>query len=145
MNASFPTQPLHQVAIDDAELQAELVPHLVLPLNHKGGRTDDEHSSGTVPDNEFQNYHAHFDRFAEAHVVGDQEVHPGHLDGTDNGIELVVLDVDAASERRLDVLHVCRRSRPPPDGIKKGVEPLRIIETSGFRQGDLLDDSGARF
>ena len=36
--------------------------------------------------------------------VGDQQIDPRHLDCTDDRIKLVVLDLDAATERSLDIL-----------------------------------------
>ena len=36
----------HQLAVDDAELEAELVPHLVPPLDLQGGRADDQDRGG---------------------------------------------------------------------------------------------------
>ncbi len=93
-----------------------------------------------MPDDEFQGDKTRFNGLAQAHVVGDQQVDPWHLDGPDHGIELIILDVDAGAERGLDVLQVGGRSRPPANGIEESVEALWCIEPRGFRQGDLLDD-----
>ena len=84
------------------------------------------------------------DGLAEAHVVGDEQVDPRHLDGPDHRVELVVLDVDAAAERRLDVLHVGRGGGPPADGVEEGVELVGRVEAGRLGQGDLLDDPGPR-
>ncbi len=125
----------HQVAIHDAEVEAELVPHLVPPLDLERGRADDQDPAGPVADDQFQIDHPRFDGLAQAHVVGDQQVDPGHLDRPHHRIKLVVLDVDAGAERRLDVLHVGRRGGSPAHGIEEGVEPFGRIEAGRLRQG----------
>ena len=83
------------------------------------------------------------DGLAEAHVVGDQQVDPWHLDRPDHRVELVVLDVDAGAERRLD-RSVGGRSGTPADGVEEGVELVGRVEAGGLGQGDLLDDLGPR-
>src|SRR5208337_231780 len=125
VNAPFASQVTHQFAIDDAEVEPELVPHLVPPLDLKRSRADDEYSARTVADDEFERDEPRLDGLAQAHVVGDQEVDPRHLDGPDDRIELIVLDVDARTERRLDVPQVGCRSSSPSNGIEKGIEPVR--------------------
>ena len=134
----------HQLAVDDAEVEPELVPHLVPPLDLERGRADDEDPPGPVPDDQLEGDEPRLDGLAEPHVVGDQQVDPRHLDGPDHGVELVVLDVDARAERGLDVLQVGRGSGPPADGIEEGVEPLGGVEAGRLGQGDLLDDLGPR-
>ena len=144
VDAPPPPQVTHQFAVHDAEVEAELVPHLVPPLDLKRGRADDQHPPSPVPDDQFEGDEARLDRLAEPHVVGDQQVDPRHLDGTDHGVELVVLDVDARAERGLDVLEVGGGSGPPADGIEEGVEPVGRVEAGRLGEGDLLDDRGPR-
>ena len=144
VDAAAPAKVLHQAAVDDAEIEAELVPHLVPPLDLQGGRADHQDPAGTVADHQFQHDHAGLDGLAETHVVRDQQVDPRHLDGPDHRVELVVLDFDAAAERRLDVLHVGGRGGAPADGVKEGVEVVGRVEARRFGQRDLLDDLGAR-
>ena len=55
-----------------------------------------------MADDEFQRDQPGLDGLAEAHVVGDEQVDPRHLDGPHHRVKLVVLDVDAAAERRLE-------------------------------------------
>ncbi|MCG3777239.1 MAG: hypothetical protein JW395_4115 [Nitrospira sp.] len=43
MNAPLAAQLTDGFAVDDAEVQAELVPHFLLPLHLQGGRADDQH------------------------------------------------------------------------------------------------------
>ena len=93
-----------------------------------------------MANHQFQFHHAAFDGFSNTHVVGNEEVDPRHLDCPHHGIKLVILDVDAAAERRLDILHVSRRGRTPTHGIEKGIQAARIVKTRGFGQGDLLNN-----
>ena len=83
------------------------------------------------------------DGLAEAHVVGDEQVDPWHLDGPHHRVKLVVLDVDARAERGLDVLQVGGGGGPPAHGIEEGVEPVGGVEAGRLGQGDLLDGLGA--
>ena len=62
----------HQLAIDDAEVEPELVPHLVPPLDLERGRADDQDPPSPVPDDQFEGDEARLDGLAEAHVVGDR-------------------------------------------------------------------------
>ena len=73
-----------------------------------------------------------------------EQVDPWHLDGPHHRVELVVLDVDARAERRLDVRHVGGGGGPPADGVEEGVEPVGRVEAGRLGQGDLLDDPGPR-
>jgi hypothetical protein len=41
VEAAPPAQLLHQLTVDDAELEAELIPHLIVPLDLKARWTDD--------------------------------------------------------------------------------------------------------
>lgn len=144
VDAPATAQVAHQARIDDAEVEAELVAHLVAPLDLQGGRADNEDLPGSVADNEFQRHQARFDGFSEAHIVGDKQVDPGHLDRPDDRVKLVVFDLNPRAERGLDVLHVGGRCRPPADGVQKGVEPLGSVEAGRFGQGDFLNDLGPR-
>lgn len=61
MDASATAKVTHQARIDDAEVEAKLVPHLVTPLDLQSGRADDENLPGSVTNDEFQGNHARFD------------------------------------------------------------------------------------
>src|SRR6266849_5524368 len=90
VQAALAPEVFHQVAIDDAELQAEFVAHLVTPLYLQRGGADDEDFAGTVTNDEFLADEPGFDGFAEANVIGDEQVDARHLDGSRYGVELVV-------------------------------------------------------
>ena len=108
----------------------------------KEAGTDDQDLPGAVPDDEFEGHHPRFDGLAEAHVVGDQQVDPWHLDGPHHRIKLVVLDVDAGAKWSLDVPHVGRRRSTPAHGVEEGIKLVGRIEAGGIGQCDLLDDPG---
>ena len=144
VDAPFPSQVAHQFTIDDAEIQAELVPHLVPPLGLERGRADDQSPAGSVANHQFQIDHAGLDGLAEAHVVGNEQADPGHLDRADHRIELVVFNRDARAERRLDVANVGGRGRAPAHGVEERIQPVGGIEAGRLRQGDILDDGRAR-
>ena len=128
----------HHRGVHDTKVEAELVPHLFLPLNLERGGADDQDLPSAVTDDKFECHHARFDRFAQAHVIGDQEVDPWHLDRTYDGIELVVFDVDTGPKWSLDRPQVCRRRSAPADGIEKGVECIGWIDSRWFRQRNLF-------
>ena len=142
VDAPAAAQLLISSTVHDAEVEAELVPHLLLPLDLERGRADDQDLPGAVPDDEFEGDHPGLDGLAEAHVVGDQQVDPWHLDRPHHGVKLVVLDVDAGAERCLDVRDVRRGRSAPADGIEKGVKLVGRVEAGRVGQGDLLDDPG---
>ena len=142
VDATAAAKQTHHRGVDDAEVEAELVPHLLLPLHLERRRADDQNLPGAVPDDEFEGHHPRLDGLAQAHVVGDQKVDPWHLDRPHDGIKLVVFDVDAGAKRRLDVPHVRRGGCPPADGIEKSVESVGWIKAGRFGQGDLFDDPG---
>ena len=121
----------HQLAVDDLEFQAELLPHLVPPLQRQARRAHDDDRPGTVPQQQFLHDQAGLDRLAQAHVVGEQQVRPGRLQGAAQRLELVGLDVRAAAERRLERVPVRRRDRAPAHGVHERGERVRVVEAVG--------------
>ena len=109
-----------------------------MPLDLQGCGTHHENPSGPVAQNEFQDGHTRFNRLAQANIVGNQQIHPGHVHGADHRVELVILDVNPGAEGRLDIPHVSGRGRTPADGIEKGIQPVWRIEAGWRRQGDLF-------
>ena len=133
--AAVTTPQLVQLrGVDDREVQAELLGHLVLPLHHQPRRADDHDPLRAVPQQQFQRDQASLDRLAQAHVVGEQQVHPGRLDRAGDRLELVLLDDDARTQRGLQRLHVGGRDRGPADRVKEGGQALGRVEAS---RGDL--------
>ena len=101
VQATRAAQLTHQLGIDDAKVQPELVAHLVAPLDLDRRWADHEHRAHAMAQRQLLDHQAGFDRLAEAHVIGDQQVDTRHLDCTDQRVELVVLDLHAAAERCL--------------------------------------------
>ena len=66
----------HQFAVDDHEVEAELLPHLVLPLQRQARRAHDDHGPGAVPQQQLLDDQAGLDGLAQADVVGEQQVRP---------------------------------------------------------------------
>jgi hypothetical protein len=117
--------------INDDEIKAEFVAHLILPLDLQRGRANNEDCSSAMAQDQLQNDKSAFDCFAEANIIGNQQVGARHLDGPDNGIELVILNCDAAAKRRLDRAWVGRGGSSPANSVKEGVQALRCIKTCG--------------
>jgi hypothetical protein len=62
------------LAVDDGEVEAELLGQLVLPLQqHRGGRRNDDYLDA-APEQHLPHDEAGLDRLAKANVVGDQQV-----------------------------------------------------------------------
>ena len=98
-----------------------------------------------MADDQFERDQARLDRLAEAHVVGDQQVDPGHLDGPDHGVELVVLDVDARAERRLDVPTSAVEAAPQRTASRKASSRSGGSKPVGSGSETFLDDRRPRF
>ncbi len=133
VDAPGAAQLLEEGGIDDAELEAELLGHLVSPLDLEGGGADDQDASGPVAEEQLVDDEAGFDGLAEPDVVGDEEVGAGHADRSDDGVELVVLDGDAGPERGLEGVEVGVSDRSPADSVEEGTELLGVVEACYFR------------
>ena len=70
VNSTLPPQVLHELAVHDAEIQAELVPHLLVPLDLQRRWTDNQNLSGPVADDEFECHHPRLDGLAQTNVIG---------------------------------------------------------------------------
>jgi hypothetical protein len=64
VDAPLPSQVTHQLAGHDAEVEAELVTHLVAPLDLERGRAEDQHPAGPMPQDQFEGDHPSLDGFA---------------------------------------------------------------------------------
>ena len=102
MDAVGSAYVLHGLGVDDREVEAELLLHLVLPLEDQAGGADHDHRARPVAQQELLDHQARLDRLAEADVVGEQKVGAGAGQGALERSELVGLDVGATAEGRLD-------------------------------------------
>ena len=144
VDAAAAPELAHQLAVHDAELQPELVAHLVAPVRLQAGRADHQHGARPVAHDQLLNHQPGLNRLAQAHVVGDQQADPGHLHRTDERIELVILDVDPAAEGRLQGPYVGRGDRAPAHRVQEGIQSGRRVEPRWLRQLDALDRPRAR-
>lgn len=103
VQASLPAQALDAGAVHDHKRKAELVKHLVAPLDLQGNRANNQHAVSAMSKQQFRDGHAGLDRLAKAHTVGNEEVDPGHFHGPDDWVELVAFDLNAAAEGRLEL------------------------------------------
>ena len=122
VDAAAAAQLLQVARVDDPELEAELLLHLVLPLQLQRCRADDQDGPCAMAEQQLLSDESGLDRLAEADVVGDQQVDARHLQAAHDRIELVVLDRDAAAERRLQGLDVRIGRGAPADGIEEGID-----------------------
>ena len=61
VDAALASQLADGFAVDDAELETELVPHLLLPLHLQGRRADDQHRADTVAQDHLLHHEASLD------------------------------------------------------------------------------------
>ena len=134
-----------QLAIDDPELEAELLAQLIAPLQLQRRRADDEGGTRAMTKEQLLHDEARLDGLAEADVVGDQQCRSRHPQRADQRLELVVLDRDAAPEGRLQRALVGTRHGAPTDGVEVRVELLGIVEavSGDHRELGAFDDGGA--
>ncbi len=64
-------------AVHDLEVQAELLLHLLAPLEAHGRRADDEHELDALTKKQLLGDQPGLDRLPEPDVVGDEDVRPG--------------------------------------------------------------------
>jgi hypothetical protein len=134
VQATLTAEPPQRLGVDDAEVEAEFVAHLILPLNLERSRADDQHAPDAMANDQLLDHQPSLDGLAEADVVCDEEVHPRHLDRAHERVELVGLDRNAAAKRRLQGPDVGRRSGTPAHSVQERVQPFRFVKSSGFRE-----------
>ena len=97
--ATLLAYPGDVLLVEDLEDHPEPVFQLIVPLvEHRwGARYDDV--LDLFAEQQFPGNQAGFDRLAETHVVGDEEVHAGQAQRFLERLELVSVDADAGPER----------------------------------------------
>jgi hypothetical protein len=124
-----------QLGVHDAEVQPELVPHLVVPLQGEPGRADNQHGAGAVAQHQLLHHQPGFNGFAQTDVIGNQQVGARHGQRAHHRVELVVLDLDAGAERRLQRSGVGRGDRAPAHRMQKRRKCGRLVKAVfGARQ-----------
>src|ERR1017187_8237577 len=145
VEAALAAEALDEGTVDDDEIEPELFQHLVAPLDLQGGRADHQDAVRAMAEHQFEDDHAGLDGFAEAHVVGDEQVDARHLDGADHRVELVAFDFDAAAKGRLKLARVSDGCGAPADGIEEGLEVGWLVEALRLGQFHLLEGARAGF
>ena len=143
MDTAASPELLQVARIDDAEFEAELLLHLVLPLQLQRGGAHDQNGPCSMAEQQLLSDEASLDGLAEADVIGDEQVDPWHLQGTHDRVELVVLDRDAAPERRLEGLRSALVTAPQRTASRKASRRRGFVESPTFGQASLLEDPGA--
>jgi len=87
------------LAVHDLEVQAELLRHLVLPLFLEACRAKDQYLPCPPSRDHLLEYQTGFHRFPEPHIISDQKGDAWHIEGTDNRLQLVTLELDGSPER----------------------------------------------
>lgn len=123
------------LGVDDREVEAELLGHLVLPLEREAYRAHDHHGPGAVAQQQFLGDEPGLDGLAEAHVVGEQQVDAGRVEGAGDRFELVVLDGHAGPVRRLQRLDVGAGDGRPADGVEERGQAFGRVESVGSHVG----------
>ncbi|SIN00495.1 Uncharacterised protein [Mycobacteroides abscessus subsp. abscessus] len=137
----------HQFTVDDDELQAEFVPHLVLPLQRQAWRAHDHCGAGTMPQEQFLHDQAGLDGLAQSNVIGQQQVGPRAGQRPTQWFELVCLDGDPRPERCLVAVRIRRGDRAPAHRVDEAGQGDGIIKAlwvdvlgQSLRWGDGLAD-----
>ena len=109
---------IHHVVGQDAEVEMEPLPQLVLPLNHQGAGRHDEDPLQVAAEGQFPDVEAGHDRLACARVIGKDETK--RLDG-----HHLVVD-------RLDLM----RERIDIGGLHRyvGIEQMSRLDAAGLRR-----------
>ncbi len=126
--AAFPADSLHVVFVEDLERQAEAAFELVLPLKEHGRRAGDDDFAGLLAEQQLAGDQAGLDGFAQADVIGDEEVDPRQAECLAERLELVGIEADPGAEWGLEQPRVRRGDAVPAEGVQVGGEEFRRVE-----------------
>lgn len=141
MNATVTAEVPDGLAIQDSEREPELLLHLALPVGQIGSWCNDQHRSRPVTDDKLLNHKTGFNGLPKPRVVSNKQIDARHVNGTNEGVKLVILYGYAASERRKEIVpvNVCRDA--PADGIQKSVKAAVLIMAFNLWQPGLFQYS----
>ena len=111
--ALFLADALDVFAVEDFESEAEAIFEFGLPLIEHRGRAGDDNVLDAFAKEEFGGNEPGFDGFAEADVVGDEEIDAGQAESLAEGLELIGVELDPGSERRLEEAGIGRGDTMP--------------------------------
>ena len=92
--------------VEDLEDHAEAVLELFMPLQEHRWRTGHHDILNLLAEQEFSGDQPGLDRLAEAHIIGDEEVHPRQAEGLLKGLQLIGIDPDTGPEGGLEEVRV---------------------------------------
>jgi len=121
--------PLHVVAVENLEGEAEAIFQLVTPLEKHRGRSGRDDFLNATAQQEFGRDETGLDGLAEADIVRDEEVHARQPRRLVERFQLIRIDADAGSERGLEESGVRRSHAVSPDRIQERREVPRLVES----------------
>ena len=116
-----------ELAIDDLEGETELRAQLVLPLQGHRRRRGNQGEVDASAQQQLAQDQAGLDRFAEADIVGDQQIDPRQLERLAERKELIGVEPDTGAKGRLQQLAVGGAGCLPADGAEPGLEHRDIV------------------
>ena len=119
----------HIGPVHHGEGKAKAAGHLLLPLAQDRRRAADHDPLDALAQQHLPQDQAGLDRFAQAHVIGDKQAHPGHLERLAQWFELVGLDVDAGPVGGLEQFGVGGGDAVPAQGVEVGGELFRLVKS----------------
>ena len=122
------THAPHVLAVKDDERQPEALVQFLFPLQDHGRWRGNDDAPDPLAHKKLADNEAGFDRLAEAHVVGDEQVDPWQQQGLAQRLELVGVNPNARAIRRLKQFRIGRGDRVPAERPIVRGEPLRRVE-----------------
>jgi hypothetical protein len=134
----------HERPVVHLELQTEPLLHLVAPLQTHRRRRDDQDQLDLLPQQQLLQHEPGLDRLSETDVVRDEQVRARQLQRLLQRRELVIHELDARAERRLEEPRIGGGDRVPSERVQVGREVMWRVElahlTEAMRLG--LQDAG---
>src|SRR5262249_50085526 len=85
-----------------------------------------------------------FDRLAQTDIVCNQQIDTGHIDCSNDGIELIAFARNAAPERRLKKTAIRVSCRAPTHCVQEGLQVYSIVAAGNGRQSCSIQDAATR-
>ena len=114
--------------IHHGKTQPEAALHLPLPLQHHRRRRNYHHPVHLLAQQQLAHDQPGFDRFAQAHVVGDEQAHPRHAQRLAQWLQLVGLHIDASPQGRLEQPRIGAGDTVPAQCVEVAAKHLRVVK-----------------
>ena len=121
---------LNVVFIQNLELEAEATGQFLLPLQQHRGRAAHDDLAYFLAQQKLAGDQAGLNGFAQADVIGDEEIYPRQSERLAQWFELVGIEPDTGAERRLEKAWIGGGDAVPSEGVQIGRETLRGIEAA---------------